>query len=159
MSASNKIQIPIDILRDEPEFYKGELDSALLEVGEEDGLIPFTPIIYEFSAQILETELLIQGRLSVELDVACARCAEFFSTTVNDSAFVRSFDLSEMVDEFDILPELREALMLKLPTFPLCSKDCLGFCPLCGVKRGEQSCDCEPEPEGSSWDGLDGLSL
>jgi len=159
VSTPDKLHIPIDKLGDKPEFYSGELDSAILELKEEDGIIPFTPITYELSAQLLDTELLIQGRLCVELDVTCARCAEFISTKVDDSAFVRSFDLSEMVDEFDILPELREALMLKLPTFPLCSEDCLGFCPQCGVKRSEQSCDCTPAPEKSSWDALDGLSL
>ena len=40
-------------------------------------------------------------------------------------------------------PELREALMLEVPAFPVCSEDCKGLCPVCGVNRNEQKCECE----------------
>ena len=37
-------------------------------------------------------------------------------------------------DYIDLEPPVRDALILNLPVNPLCSEDCLGLCPGCGVK-------------------------
>ena len=40
-------------------------------------------------------------------------------------------------DLIDLLPTLRDAVVLDLPLAPLCSEDCLGLCPDCGVRLGD----------------------
>jgi len=57
--------------------------------------------------------------------------------------------------------ELREAIMLELPTLPLCREDCRGLCPRCGANLNEGPCGCAPgDDEVSSWKtALKGLKL
>ena len=45
-------------------------------------------------------------------------------------------------DEVDLAPLLREAMILALPTRPLCSEDCQGLCPHCGGNRNQGACSC-----------------
>jgi uncharacterized protein len=37
-------------------------------------------------------------------------------------------------DLIDLLPVLRDAVVIDLPLAPLCSEECLGLCPECGVR-------------------------
>ncbi|NPB04225.1 MAG: DUF177 domain-containing protein [Thermotogae bacterium] len=37
-------------------------------------------------------------------------------------------------DEIDLLPIIREIFISQLPINPLCSPDCRGLCPVCGLK-------------------------
>lgn len=49
-------------------------------------------------------------------------------------------------------PELRESLMLELPTLPLCKEDCKGLCPTCGANLNEGPCKCgEKQEGGGEW--------
>jgi uncharacterized protein len=43
-------------------------------------------------------------------------------------------------DLLDVEPVLRDAVVLALPLSPLCSDDCTGLCPQCGVRLA----DAEP---------------
>ena len=40
-------------------------------------------------------------------------------------------------ERIDLLPPIRDAVILELPLAPHCSDDCLGLCPECGEKIGE----------------------
>lgn len=58
-------------------------------------------------------------------------------------------------------PELREAILLELPTLPLCKPDCMGLCPKCGANLNEGPCECDKSDEDvSPWKtALKGLNL
>ncbi len=55
-------------------------------------------------------------------------------------------DLGYRVDPewLDLEPIVHDACILELPLAPLCREACLGLCPICGVNRNDQTCDCEP---------------
>jgi uncharacterized protein len=62
-------------------------------------------------------------------------------------------------DALDLLPLVRDALLLDLPTAPLCREDCAGICPECGADRNTTACACgsvEPDPR---WAALRSLEL
>ncbi len=40
----------------------------------------------------------------------------------------------------NLLPLLREYLLLEIPIKPLCSHDCKGLCPVCGVNLNKGLC-------------------
>ncbi|MEN3045657.1 MAG: DUF177 domain-containing protein [Candidatus Hydrothermales bacterium] len=42
--------------------------------------------------------------------------------------------------ELDTMPLLKEMVLLSLPLKPLCSEDCKGLCPICGVDRNKKDC-------------------
>lgn len=49
---------------------------------------------------------------------------------------------------------VREQVLLNLPGRALCSQDCQGLCPHCGVNRNRTPCDCEKKPVDSRWKAL-----
>jgi uncharacterized protein len=60
-------------------------------------------------------------------------------------------------DTVDLVPLIRDALLLELPLAPLCRPDCAGLCPICGADRTEQPCDCVEAPSNPVWAVLDSL--
>ena len=47
----------------------------------------------------------------------------------------------------DLGEEIREELLLALPTAVLCQEDCKGLCPVCGENRNVTACDCEQKQQ------------
>lgn len=62
-------------------------------------------------------------------------------------------------DQIDLVPTIRETIMIELPVAPLCSADCAGICPVCGVDRNVSTCDCDVDVRDERWAALDGLRL
>jgi uncharacterized protein len=62
-------------------------------------------------------------------------------------------------DIVDLTPEIRESILLEIPQKPLCRADCKGLCPVCGIDRNNQICNCAPEAVDLRWSGLDKLKL
>lgn len=52
-------------------------------------------------------------------------------------------------DHVDLVPMLREQVILAAPMQPICREDCLGLCSRCGQNLNERRCTCPPE-EGSN---------
>lgn len=47
-------------------------------------------------------------------------------------------------DHLDLVPMVREQMILAAPMQSLCREDCLGLCPQCGQNLNERRCDCPP---------------
>jgi uncharacterized protein len=52
-------------------------------------------------------------------------------------------------DEIDLVPMLREQVILAEPMHALCREDCLGLCPVCGRDRSLAPCGCKETSEGN----------
>jgi uncharacterized protein len=52
-------------------------------------------------------------------------------------------------DEIDLIPMLREQVILAEPMHPLCREECLGICPVCGRDRNLAPCECKEASEGN----------
>jgi len=61
-------------------------------------------------------------------------------------------------DEVDLEPLVHDAVLLELPSAPLCRPDCRGLCPECGADRNEEPCHCEPRRD-PRWGALDVLRV
>ncbi len=60
--------------------------------------------------------------------------------------------------EIDILPDIRDALILAIPMVHFCRPDCKGICPTCGKNLNREHCDCHQESEGAvAWAALNTL--
>lgn len=110
--------------------------------------------------------VVVHGTVSGTWQGACSRCLEPVSGPV--SVTVRELFEKEAVegetfpiidDVIDLEVPLRDAVVLDLPTVPLCRTDCAGLCPSCGVNRNEQQCTCTGELSDPRWDALDDLRL
>jgi uncharacterized protein len=62
-------------------------------------------------------------------------------------------------DILDLETPVRDAIVLSLPSNPLCSQDCLGLCPECGSKWADLPEDHAHEVIDARWASLGGLTL
>jgi uncharacterized protein len=101
------------------------------------------------------------GRLSTTIELTCSRCAEPFTMPV-DTAFELRFLPQALAgnkdedpdddptttfyadDRIDLGQVVREQCYLALPMKPLCTPDCRGLCPQCGINLNTERCDCNP---------------
>jgi uncharacterized protein len=110
------------------------------------------------------------------LDLTCARCVEPFSSPTHvsfdeeyqpvidiatglPSTAPRS-DVASAISQnhiIDLAEAIRQALLLSMELIPLCSQECRGLCPTCGVNLNTQQCTCPPAEEPSPFAVLQGL--
>lgn len=62
-------------------------------------------------------------------------------------------------DQIDLVPAVREAVLLELPDDVLCRDDCAGICPVCGIDRNQGSCECDTTVRDERWAALADLEL
>ena len=102
----------------------------------------------------------ISGRISGSVTLECSRCLEDFDRPVDlrvreHALWLGSEDI-EPGDDFaqeylvldgilDLLPVLRDAICLSFPSRRVCSEQCRGICPVCGVSLNLEQCGCTRE--------------
>jgi uncharacterized protein len=121
-------------------------------------------------------EVELRGQLHAKLEVVCGRClkpvelpisrefTERFVRAVSWAAEeqheLREEDLNIAVFDgkaIELDDLVREELLLAVPANVLCSQDCKGLCPICGVDRNLNDCQCENDEIDSRWQGLEHL--
>lgn len=152
--------IAIDVARLDPQGsrYEGEEPPDIVDLEEPGDLMrPTGPLTYKLNARVVVRELLVQGSLSMPVQFRCSRCGETFTTVVREPSLWITRELTNLVDSADLTEEIREAILLAFPTYPVCLETCRGVCPHCGVNRNRESCRCQPA-EDTRWSALDKLS-
>jgi len=148
----------VDIARldSEGETFSGETAADVLEMGATPLFKPLGGIVYEIHVEQIDGEFLAQGRVSHRFQCVCSRCAEVFELTVEDPAFFANYPVAEAGEYVDLTPDMREAIILTLPGYPVCREECKGLCARCGVNLNHETCTCGPAQDGS-WAALDQL--
>lgn len=98
----------------------------------------------------------LAGTASTRLHGVCDRCACPFERDVTlplEAVLVRHMDGSEFDhpwtfelsdgDFADLSEIVRTTFVLNMDTKLLCSEDCKGLCPVCGVNLNEEACRCK----------------
>jgi uncharacterized protein len=114
----------------------------------------------------------VSGTATGSLTGECGRClneidksfevsvAELFAYA--DSTTEETTDSDEVGrmqgDLLDLEPAIRDAIVLMLPTNPLCRPDCPGLCPDCGVHFDDLPADHSHEEIDARWAALRNLS-
>lgn len=137
-------KLVIDVTRLDPsgEELVGEVDCVDLD---EPFVKPFGGIRYRLTAQVFGTELLVRGHLEQDFALVCSRCGKDFDDTVKVNDFTQSYELTEQTQEVDLTADVRESIILTLPTYPVCRESCPGI---------EQK---EATPADDRWNVLDNL--
>lgn len=116
-------------------------------------------VAYRFTVERVSDELIVRGSLDLAVALRCSRCAEFFSTSIGVSDFLRAYPAPEGTDVVDVTEDLREELILHIPSFAVCKEACLGVCAQCGVNLNHTACGCEEDDRPNAWSALDALDL
>jgi uncharacterized protein len=143
----------------EGSHYEGSDPASILELEGEPRVRVEGEVEYHFYAQRVSGELVVRGSMEVPVALQCARCAEFFSTTIEVSDFLRAYSAPEEADSVDVSEEMREEIVLHLPVFPVCGEACKGLCAQCGANLNEEACRCEKEEKPDPWAALNKLNL
>ncbi len=161
--------IKINTARIAPEglHVKGEEDSAILELESMQGIPVFqcSPIHYDLNAVMVGQDLLVTGTAFIELETECVTCLDRIKVRVGDPKIcVHVEKVPE--EEVDMTPEIREDILLAMPSRFKCSDKCRGLCPGCGANLNKEKCRCSSKrkkqkqpPADNTWSALDDLKL
>lgn len=136
------------------------LDLVAIPVGAEVEL--------DLRLQAVSEGVLVTGTVTAPTEGQCSRCLESFSDEVSlpvtelfaypDSATEQTTEDDEVYrmqdDLIDLEPLIIDTIGLELPLQPLCSPDCAGLCPECGVAMAIAGSDHRHEILDPRWAGL-----
>jgi len=139
----------------------GEINEELGRTGAADYQLQ-RAVPVDVSFYRLGADLFFRGEFAGSVSGTCARCLESYPFTLREPfTFVlkpqghndggQELDAEDLSlsfytgDEVDLAPLVREAIILALPTRPLCKEDCRGLCPHCGANRNLGDCGCRDQ--------------
>ncbi|MBQ9337943.1 MAG: DUF177 domain-containing protein [Lentisphaeria bacterium] len=146
---------------------KGTEDPAFLELDTAGGFPCqiLEPVHYELHASLARRDLLVTGSAYIPVRTQCALCLKELTARIG-SDLICIFREKVPDEIVDITDDIREEILLAVPTRFKCSEDCKGLCPGCGADLNEEPCRCkkqkkkkQPPKEDHTWDALDGLDL
>jgi uncharacterized protein len=140
---------------------------GVLELGMTEGRPTSAALVGVLIVQNLDSRVLLSGTLRAEGRTECGRCLKEFSIGWDvpvDLQVLRDVDTDETEGvtllilqkkgEVDLSDSLRECAVLGYPQAPVCSEECKGMCPECGIDRNQGTCECEDLNVDPRWDGL-----
>ncbi len=131
------------------------------------------PIHLDLSIEPSGSGYQISGIFPFHYSSLCDRCLEptqfsgqgeirqkWLSTSNSPGESDYSLSENEMdeffTDEMIVKPAhlVSQAILLESPSKLLCSTDCKGLCPQCGINKNQESCNCELHPSDPRWSAL-----
>jgi len=143
-------------LREDGTKLNGEESADLEEIHDDVEIEKIRPVRYDVLAQLVSGHLLVRGSLKTRARLICARCGQAFDQTVSDPDFIAEQEVDDPHQPVDLTEEVRESILLVLPSQPLCRASCRGLCPRCGSNLNRGACGCPQVaiPRGGAFDGL-----
>jgi uncharacterized protein len=118
--------------------------------------------------------LLITGEIYSDVVMECSRCLEEFVQPFDlkleeelrierSGAIIKALPMDEDDDPegelinnniLNVRELVRQNILLEIPIQPLCSEDCKGICPVCGVNKNNNNCSCNEGQMNSAFSAL-----
>lgn len=172
------MKIRFDAARFEPFSWQESIAFAPEELAEL-GLSALGPVECRGSLTYSAPSFLLRGALRYEQTVVCDRCLKPVELAVQGDldlmlierprlrggtgggeAELQESDLGVVEvagDGFETRPLVLEQVALGVPMKPLCRENCRGLCPVCGIDRNVESCDCAALAPDPRWAALASL--
>ena len=106
--------------------------------------------------------ILATGEVETTAAAECSRCLEPLKLAVEvDFQELFAYSLQQEDDflvqeeKIDLEQAITDAVVLSLPFKPVCSQDCLGLCPECGMKMAEDPNHVHQAQIDSRWSELE----
>ena len=130
------------------------------EVKLSDDLLPYpnaklSKVMLDFGVTFVKPNVSVVGTVTCVVDGFCDRCVSSITKSIElpfNQIFYKDgtepeHDYVYFDSKLDATKAVRDEIVLSLPSSFLCSDDCKGLCPKCGVNRNEQQCDCDTSRE------------
>jgi uncharacterized protein len=125
------------------------------------------PLHVRLTVQRAQADVLVRGDFSGVALGECRRCLREVHVPIDEDVTLlyrpglapaeaeamEIYPLPDRAQEVDLLPGLREHVILAVPEFPLCMDTCKGLCPRCGADLNEGPCGCGADAD-PRWAGL-----
>ena len=119
---------------------------------------------YNLHVSSVSEGVLVAGTVSVDINTECGRCLckYTFRLNLND---VCHFYEEVQSDNLDISDDIREDILIALPSKLLCDEECKGLCTHCGCNLNNKTCNCTDDSnddfdkEVNPWSALDNLDV
>lgn len=144
MNEEERLIVDVGRLDPEGETLEGEVVCVDLD---EPFVKAFGGVRYSLQVQVLGHEMLVRGHLAQDFDLVCSRCGKDFDDTVEVDDYVQSYEIDEKTTEVDLTSDIRESIILALPSYPVCDEACPGV---------EQKAEM---PKDDRWGALDGVKV
>jgi uncharacterized protein len=132
-----------------------DLDATPLEL-EKNGARATGPVHASLDIGFSDGGLFATGILSVPVEMQCVKCLRNFEMTFTVPDFATQVDL-EGRESVDLTPEIREDILLTLPSHPRCDADGRTKCP--ATFQSAPAAPLTEEVDSSTWNALDQLKL
>jgi uncharacterized protein len=131
------------------------------------------PLDLDLRLESVMEGVLVSGIVTAPVRGQCGRCLESFGDEVEvdvqelfvypESTTAETSEDDELPrlhgDFLDLEPVLRDALVLTLPTNPLCRDDCAGLCSECGARWEDLPSDHSHDQVDPRWAALQSLTV
>ena len=142
------------------------------------------PVAIEVSLARIGGIVEVKGRIATRFASSCGRCLKNFTLAL-DEPFELTFTNEPLMvheegadeedglelsaeelglilftgESIDLTAAMGEQLFLALPLCPLCSEECRGLCPHCGIDLNEQECQCTPPDFSNKFTALKDIKI
>jgi len=175
----NEFTVNVKELENGPVTLEVKCDAKALELEDPEYTFP-NKVTGSVTYSLVRPRVVGKGMLYTTAKTQCVRCLNDahvkveapVMTTYENEKEVRDTRNEHVSPEEQIITpfngdwiqpeeELREAIMLELPTLPVCMPECKGLCPKCGANLNEGPCNCDNADEDvSPWkSAIKGLKL
>lgn len=123
-----------------------------------DSIKIVSPVEVNGKTYVIDDRLYITLKIKTDMQANCNRCLESFTYPFKSSinAEIVHESLSEHQNDeadediiyyedniFDLEELIKEHIIMNIPMKLVCSESCQGLCAKCGIKLGENSCNCD----------------
>lgn len=159
------LKINISKLSEGVHDFNLQADPSRLELGD-----TFTsPVSVNVKLDKSSTQIFLKGEIASNGNFMCDRCLIDFTSEFRTSFNIvfmyearglkedRTNDiqiLSHETNYIDIAEDVRQYLLLAIPIKILCSENCRGLCPSCGIDLNENQCKCKSDTLDPRWEAL-----
>lgn len=170
------MRIWLDQVREEP-IHWDETEKVAPQELDRPELVELSPVHWKGQVIHVDPDFFLRAHLSYEQTLNCNRCLAPIHEPVDSDVELmirvespgkgpaahggehelKEDDFGTLYVEDEVLetrPILIEQLQLNIPMKPLCTPDCKGLCPTCGIDRNTGSCDCAEETGDPRWAAL-----
>lgn len=138
------------------------LDIELEETPEIEGVKITQPFKAVLRIEKKGPEVFVDGLIAGQIELQCSRCLKEYRENIRSMVKVIYHPIEELNKEalvelkseemdidfykegyIDTTDIIRDQILLNIPMKPLCSEDCKGICPVCGVDLNEFTCECK----------------
>jgi DUF177 domain-containing protein len=146
------MKIHLKQIPDKGAHLEGEEDCPIQEL-EAENIRCAGPLHYSLDVGISGDSLWANGTLRQPLELQCVSCLEKFVHTIEVTAFAVHIELTGP-ETVDLTPQMREDILLNLPTHPHCDRDGQRVCKAPHPDPATKEAQRKPD-----WSPLDKLKI